>query len=151
MSDSFRLHWLQHARPPCPLLSQIHVHWVSDVTYLILCHPLLFPSIFPSLRIFPNESALCIRCQSIGASISALVLPVSIQGWFPLINSRVDFLESPGDSQESSPASHFEGINSLALSLRKTMALTRWTFVSKVISLGFNTLSKFVIAFLPRS
>ena len=65
--------------------------------------------------------------------------------------------------KESSPAPQFEGINSLALSLfycqlsylymatRKTIALTRWTFVGKAMSLLFNTLSRFVIAVLPRN
>ena len=70
---------------------------------------------------------------------------------------------SPRDSQEPSPMLQFESINSLALSLLygptftsihdywKTIALTRWTFVGKVMSLLFNVLSRFVIAFLPRS
>ena len=69
----------------------------------------------------------------------------------------------PRDSQESSPTQQFERINSLALSLRmvqhshlymttgKTIALTIWAFAGKVMSLLFNTLSRFVIAFLPRS
>ena len=48
------------------------------------CHPLLLPSIFPSIRIFYNESAVCIRCQNIVASASASVLQRSIQGWFLL-------------------------------------------------------------------
>ena len=55
-----------HARCLCPLLSpgfvQIHVHWISDtIQHLILCHPLLLPSIFPSIRVFSDESALCVR------------------------------------------------------------------------------------------
>ena len=67
--------------------------------HLILCRPLLLlPSIFSSIRVFSNESALCIRGQSIGASAS--VLAMNIQGWFPLgLTSR--------DSQESSPAPQF--------------------------------------------
>ena len=97
--------------------------------------------------------------QSVGVSASASVLPI-------------DFLEDglvgtpccPRNSQESSPAPQFESINSLVLSLlyspiltsinmttRKTIALIIQTFVSKVLSLLFNTLSRFVIAFLPRS
>ena len=53
--------------------------------HLILCRSLLFlPSIFPSIRVFSNESALRLRGQSIEASASVLVLPVNIQGWFPL-------------------------------------------------------------------
>ena len=63
MSDSLRPQQPQHARPPCPSplpeSTQTHVHWVSDA--IILCHPLLLlPSIFPSIQVFSNESALCI-------------------------------------------------------------------------------------------
>ena len=66
--------------------AQIHVHWVSDLTvssnHLILCHPLLLlQSIFPSVRVFSNESVL--GGQSIGASALASVHPMNIQGWFP--------------------------------------------------------------------
>ena len=65
-------------------LSQAHVHWVSNA--IQSSHPLslllLLPSIFPSLRVFSNESALHISGQSIRTSIS--VLPMNIQGWFPL-------------------------------------------------------------------
>ena len=56
---------------------------VISFNYLILCHPCL-PSIFPSIRVFSNELALCIRWPSIGASASVSVLPINIQGWFPL-------------------------------------------------------------------
>ena len=83
-----------------------------------------------------------------------------------LIFFRMDWLDhpcSPRDSQESSPTPHFKSINSSALSFLhsptltfiqttgKTIALTRWTFVSKVMSLLFNMLSKLVITFLPKS
>ena len=71
--------------------AEIHVHWtpcypmVMLSNHLILCRPLLLlPSIFPSIRVFSSESALCIKCQSTGASASASVLPMNIQGWFPL-------------------------------------------------------------------
>ena len=75
----------------------------SVSNHLIFCHPLLLPPlVFPSIRVFSNESVLCIRCQSIGASASASVLPMTIQDWFPL-----DWLVwspcSPRDFQESSP------------------------------------------------
>ena len=56
---------------------------VMPSNHLILCHPLLLPpSIFPSIRVFSNESVLCVRWPIIGAS--ALVLPTNIQDWFPL-------------------------------------------------------------------
>ena len=68
-----------------PEFTQTYVHWVSAPSnHLILYHPLLPPSIFPSNRIFSNQSVLCIRCQSIGVSASASVLPMNIQHWFPL-------------------------------------------------------------------
>ena len=82
--------------------------------YLILCYPLLLlPSVFPSIRVFSKESALCIKGPSIVASAS--VLPVNIQSWFPL-NWLILSPCSPRDSQESSPAAQFNSISSLALS-----------------------------------
>ena len=77
MPGSSVLHYLTE-------FAQIHVHWVCNANYLVLCCPLLLPpSIFPSIRVFSNESALWIR-WSIGASASASVLLVNIQDWFPL-------------------------------------------------------------------
>ena len=100
--------------------------------------------------------------QSIGASESAV--PINIKGWFLLGLSGLILLPSKGLSQESSPAPQFKSINSLVLSLlygptltsihdywKKAIALTMQSFVSKVMSLLFNMLSRFVIAFLPRS
>ena len=90
MSDSLRSHGLQHARLPCPsstpwsLLKLMSIESVMPSNHLILCCPLLLLlSIFPSIRIFSNESAL-IRWPNIGASASVSVLPMNIQGWFPL-------------------------------------------------------------------
>ena len=133
-----------------PGFAQVHVHWVCDVIQpsLILCHPLLLlPSVFPSIRVFFSELALCIRWPKYW---SFNVLPVNIQRflvWSPC-NIR--------DSQESSPAPQFEA--SILLSALtsiynywKNHSLTVWTFVGKVMSLLFNTLSSLVIAFLPRS
>ena len=66
VSDSLRTHGLQHARPPCPLptpgVELMSIESMMPSNHPILCHPLLFlPSIFPSIRIFSNESVLCIR------------------------------------------------------------------------------------------
>ena len=67
------------------LFKLMFVESVMPSSHLILCHPLLLlPSVFPSIRVFSNESVLHIRCQSTGASASALVLPMNIQDWFPL-------------------------------------------------------------------
>ena len=124
--------------------------------HLMLCCLLLFLlSIFPSIRVFSNESALHIRWPkyfSFSLSISSFM---NIQGWFP-----VDWLVwSPcclTDSQQSL-APQFESISSLVLSLLYGLTLISvcdyWknhSFVSKVMSLLFNTLSRFVIAFLPK-
>ena len=129
--------------------------------HLILCLPLLLlPSIFPSIRVFYNELVLCIRWPknwnfSISPSNEYSGL-ISFKDWF-------DLPCSPKDSQESSPTSQFKSIHSLALSFLysptltfimttgKTIALTRWTFVGKVMSLFFNMLSRLITAFLPRS
>ena len=111
MSGSLRPHGLQHTRLPCPspsLLKFMSIESVMSSNHLILCHPLLLlPSIFPSIRVFSNESS---DGQSIGASASASVLPMNVQDWFPL-----DWLVwspcSPRDFQESSPTPQFKSIN----------------------------------------
>ena len=67
------------------LLKLISIEFLIQSNCLIFCHPLLLlTSVFPSIRVFYNGWALCIRCQRTGASASALVLPMNIQGWFPL-------------------------------------------------------------------
>ena len=77
-------------------------------SHLILCLPLLLLLlIFPSIRVFSNESALCIRWPSIGVSASSSGLPMNIQSWFPLGWTDLFFLHSR-DSQESSPAPQFK-------------------------------------------
>ena len=112
----FATHGLQQARLPCPSPNpRVYsnsclitlVMWSKD---LILCHPLfLLPSIFPSIRIFSNESVLCISGQSIG------VLPMNIQEWFHLGLTRWISLQSKGLSGVS-PTPQFKSINSLELS-----------------------------------
>ena len=127
---------------------------------LILCRPLLLlPSIFPSIRVFSNELVLRIRWPKYW---SFSFLPMSIQDWFPL-GCTIGSPCWPGDSQESPPTPQLKSINfrhsaffigQLAhpyMTTGKTIALTRWTFVGKVMSLLFNMLSRLVIAFLPRS
>ena len=78
---------------------------------LILCHPLLLPpSIFPSIRVFSNESILHIRWPKYGVSASASVLTMNIQDWFPL-DGLVGSSCSPRDSQEYYPTPKFKCIN----------------------------------------
>ena len=118
------------------------IQLVMPFNHLILsCPPLLLPSIFPSIRVFANESVLCIRWLSMGVSASASVLPMNIQDRSPLgWTGWISF--SPGDSQEPSPTSQFKSINSSALSFLyslshtymttgENIALTRWTFSIK--------------------
>ena len=82
------------------LLKFMSIESVMASNYLILCRPLvLLPSIFPSIRVFSSESALRIRWPNIGASDSASVLPVNIQGWFPLGLTGLIFLLSKGLSR----------------------------------------------------
>ena len=167
MSNSLWPHRLQYARLPCssssPEACSNHGHWVCDA--IQPSHPLssllVPPSIFPSIRT---------PFQWVGASHQmAKVLGLQHQSFQWMFS--VDFLQdslvwSPcyaRNSQESSPTPQSKHINSLVLSLFyclalisihdywKTIALTLWTFVSKVMPLFLDMLSRFVIAFLPRS
>ena len=82
------------------LLKLISFKSVMPSNYLILCHALLrLPSIFPRIRVFSNESVLCIRWSNMGASTSASVLPMNIQGWFPLGWTGLISLQSRGLSR----------------------------------------------------
>ena len=169
VSNSLWLHGLQHARLPCPSPS---AEVCSNSCPLSpWCHPTISSSVIPfssCLQSFPASGSFLMSLlftsggQSIGASASASVLPVNIQDWFPS-GLTIWSLCSPKDSQESSPTPQSKSINSLARSLfydpiltsymttGKTTALTTWTSVSQVMSLLFNVLSMFVIAFFHRS
>ena len=146
-------------------LAQIHVHQVSDTSnHLILCRPQrLLPSIFPSIRGFSNESVLCIRWPKYW-SFSFSISPSN--EYSGLISFRIDWLDLfavQGTLKSllqyhSSKASLFRCSAFFTVQLShpymttgKTTALTRWTFVGKVMSLLFNMLSRLVIAFLSRS
>ena len=129
--------------------------------HLILCHPLLLPSIFPSIRVFPNESALCIRWPKYWSfSISPS------KEYSGLISFRIDWFDllAVQGTLKSLLQHHIAKMSILwhsdffvvqlshpYMSIGKTIALTRWTFVGKVMSLLFNMLSRFVMAFLPKS
>ena len=134
---------------------------VMPSSYLILCRPLLLPpSIFPSIRVFSNESVLHIRwskCWRFSFNNSPSSEYSGLISQDLLVGSPC----SPRDTEESSPTPQFKSIYSWVLSFPygptltsihgKTTALTLWTFVGKVKSLLFNMLSRLVIAFLPRS
>ena len=96
--------------------TQTHVHRVGDAVQS--SHLLSSPSpAFPATRSFPVSQFFTSVGQSIGASASASVLPMTIQGWFPLGLTGLISLLSKGLSQKSSPAPQFENINSSAISL----------------------------------
>ena len=136
------------------LLKHVHVSDALQPSHP-LSSPLLLPSIFPSIRVFSNESG----GQSIGVSPSASVLPMNLQDWFPLGLTGFISLQSKSLLQHhSSKASILRHSAFFIVQLShpymttgKTIALTRRTFVDKVMSLLFNKLSRLVIAFLPRS
>ena len=99
VSDSLRPHGLQPARLPCPsptpkVHSTMSIESVMPSNHLIVCHPLLLPSIFPASGSFQMSHFFASGSQSIGVSASASVLPMSIQDWFPLWWTGWIFLQS---------------------------------------------------------
>ena len=139
------------------------IELVMPFNHLILCHPfLLLPLIFTNSRVFSNESVLHIRCQSRGVSASASVFQMNIQDCFPLGWIGLISLQSKGLSRVFSNTTvqkhqffsaqllYCPTVTSI-MTTGKTIALTRQTFVGKVMSLLFNMLSRLVTAFLPRS
>ena len=131
--------------------------------HLILCHPLLLsPSIFPSIRVFSNESALRMRWPKYW-SCSFNISPSNEHPG--LISFRMDWVDllAVQGTQESSPTHSSKALilwhltffivqlSHPYMTTGKTIALTRRTFVGKVMSLLFNMLSMLVITFLPRS
>ena len=128
--------------------------------HLILCRPfLLLPSVFPSIRVFSNESALHIRWPNIGASASIAVLPMTISfriDWLDLLavqGTLKSLLQHHNLKTSVLRHSAFFRVqlSYLYMSTGKNIALTRWAFVGKVMSLLVNILSRFVIAFLLRN
>ena len=169
VSDSLRSHGLQHARLPCSSPApgaylNSHQESVMPSNHLILCHLLLLlPSILPSIRVFSNESVLRIRWPKYW-SFSFRICPSN--EYSGLISFRIDWFDLLAVQgtlksllqHHSSKASVFRclaffmvQLSHLYMTIGKTIALTRWIFVGKVMSLPFNTLSRLVITFLPRS
>ena len=151
-------HLLERTQNSCPL-SQ----W-CNATISSSCHPLFFlPSIFPSIKVFSYESFFHIRWPNYWR-FSFSITPFN--EYSGLISFRIDWfdlLAVQGSlkslfQHHSSKPSILQGseffivqLSHLYKTTGKTIALTRWTFVGKVMSLLFNMLSRFVIAFLPRS
>ena len=131
--------------------------------HLILCRPLLLPSLFPSIRVFSNASALHLRWLKYW-SFSFNISPSN--EYSGLISFRMDWLDLLAvEGTLKNLLQHHSSKASILLcsaffivqlshpymTTGKTIALTRWTFVGKIMSLLFNKLSKLVITFLPRS
>ena len=146
------------------LLKLMSIESVMPSNHLILCHPLLLlPSIFPSIRVFSNQSVLCIRWPKYWSSSFSISPSNEYSGLISFKMDWLDLLAVQGTltsllQHHSSKASilwrsaffivHF---SYPYMTTGKTIALTRWTFVGKVMSLLFNMLSRLVITFLPRS
>ena len=159
-------HGLLHARPPCPSPTPSNSCPLSP-----WCHPtissshplLLLPSIFLSIRIFSNESVLHIRWPkywSIHLSINPYNEDSGLNSfrmdWLDLLavqGTLKSLLQHHGSKASILQHSSFfiVQLSHPYMTPRKTIALTRWTFVSKVMSLLFNMLSRLAITFLPRS
>ena len=169
VSDSLPPHELQHTRPPCPLPTPgVHSNsrplswWCHPA--ISSCHPLLLLSLIPpSIRVFSNESTLRMRWPKYW-SFSFTISPSNEHPG--LISFRMDWLYLLAVQgtlksllqHHSSKASILQHSAFFTVQLShpymttgKTIALTRWAFVGKVISLLFNILSRLVITFLPRS
>ena len=157
--------------PGLPVLHQLlgptqtRIHWVRDAShYLILCRPLrLLPSIFPSIRAFSSELALHLRWPKYWSFSFSISPSYEYSG---LISFRMDWLDllevqrtlksllqhhSSKASILQHPRLFMVELSHPYLTTGKTIALTRHTFVGKVMSLLFNMLSRFVIVFLPKS
>ena len=146
------------------LLKLMSIELVMPSNHLILCCPfLLLPSIFPSIRVFSTESVLCIRWPKYW-SFSFTISPSN--KYSGLISFRIDWFDllavqgtlesllqhcSSKTSFLQHSAFFMVQLSCPYMTTGKTIALTRQTFVSKVMSLLFNMLSGLVIAFLPRS
>ena len=139
------------------------IEMVMPSSHLILCHPLLLPSIFHSIRVFSNESALRIMWSKYWS----FSFNISLSNEHPgLISFRMDWFELLAvqgtlksllqhHSSKASVLQHsaffIVQLSHPYMTTGKTIVLTRWTFVDKVMSLLFNMLSRLFITFLPRN
>ena len=170
LSDSLQPHGPQHTRPPCPSPTlgfhpnPCPLSWGCHLTISFSVVP--FSSClqsFPAIGSFQMSQFFTSDGQNIGISASASVLPMNIQDWFPIGLTGLISLQSKGLSRVFSnttvqkhqflrhSAFFMVQLSHPYMTTGKTIALDRQTFVSKVMSLLFNMLSNFIIAFLPRS
>ena len=169
MSDSFRPHESQHTRPPCPSPTPgVHPNpcpsSLMPSSHLILCHPLLLlPPIPPSIKVFSDVSTLHMRWPKYWSFSFSISSSNEHPGLISLRMDWLNLLAVQGTLKSllqyhSSKSTTFQHSAYFTVQLshphmttKKTIALTRWTFVGKVMSLLFNMLSRLVITFLPRS
>ena len=145
------------------LLKLVSTELVMPSNHLILCCPLLFlPSIFPSIRVFSKGLALHIKWPE-NYSFNLSISPSNEHSG--LISFRIDWFDLAVQGTLKSLLQHHSSkasilwrsafftvqLSHLYKTTGKTTALTRWTFVTKIMSLLFNMLSRLVITFLPRS
>ena len=166
MSDSLQPPWTVAYQAPLTSNISWSLHKFMSIesmmllNHLILCHPLLLPSIFPSIRVFSNELSLYLVANywsfSIIASNEYSGLISFRIGWFDLLSVQgtLKSLFQHHNSKASilgRSAFFMVQLSHLYMTTRKTIAFTLQTFVGKVMSLLLNMLSRFVKAFLPRS
>ena len=166
----FATSWIEHDRPPCQ--SPAPGVYSNSCPSSRWCHPAISSSVvpfsscplsLPASGSFPMSQLFTWGGQSTGVSASASVLPMNTQDWSPLGWTGWISLQSKGLSRVFSNTTvqkhqfltlsflHSPTLTSIRDHWKKIIALTRWTFVVKVMSLLFNTLSRLVITFLPRS
>ena len=146
------------------LLKLMSIQSVMPSNHLILCQPLLLPpSIFPSIRVFSSESVICIRQPKYWSFSFSNSLSNEYSGLMSFRMDWLDLLAVQGTlksllQHHSSKASILRcsafftvQLSHPCITTRKIIALTRWTFVGKVMSLLLNMLSRLFITFLPRS
>ena len=152
-SNSFSLHGLQHTRPPCPslifqsFLKLKFIELVMASKQLILCRPfLLLPSIFPSIWVFCNESVLCIKWPKYWSFSFSISPSNKYSELISLMKDWLDFLAVQGNLKSllqhhnlKAPVLRCSAFFIVQLwhpnmTIGKTIALTRWTFVCKVMS-----------------
>ena len=168
VSDSLRPHEPQHTRPPCP--SPTPRVFPNPCPLSRWCHPAISSSVvpfscaqsFPAARSFPMSQLFAWGGQSVGVSVSTSVRPMNTQdwsplewtGWSPCVQGTLRGLLQHHSSKVSIfwHSAFFTVQHSHPyMTTGKSIALTRWTFVGKVMSLIFNMLSRLVLIFLPRS
>ena len=165
MSNSLWLHGLQHTRPPCPSPTPgVHSNFCPSSQW---CHPAISSSVIPfsshlqsfsASGSFPVSQFFASGGQSIGVSASASVLSMNIQDWYPLgwicwLSLQSKRLSRVFSNNAVQKNRLFNVVFFMVqhshpyMTTRKTIALARWTFVGKVMSLLFNMLSRLVTAF----